>query len=352
MVLPVGGDHFADHGLSVSRKITGSSKAMGPRHASGADRQILDAASTQGVAVSARQLERWRQQKVIPRAASRALGQGLGSESSYDGDQVDYIIEFARRIGPKRRPAQVAVWLYLSGLDVPHPILRHALVNEVSAYKAYLLRKAGTNDEIDAVDSLTQLMTHRRNRDSTARRRGVRATYRTMKSEGTLQPVTDESWDVDPPTFRDFDERMMYSGIGILVAGEVPETTALFELATDQLPHINIDELPERPDDAFVSGLTTVLPEFNFNTMLEAANEATAISLEAARQILQTQPLLAAIFGLDTSRPPEPLEVCAPLLMLLLFRKVHSDIEGRRLAFDELDEVVFGHETAGQSHVS
>src|SRR5437868_3166468 len=102
-----------------------------PGRASPSSRQAIAAANGVGLRVTARQLERWRQDHVIPAPARRALGRGRGSTSCYDDDALAWIVDAARFTDLHLTMDELALALFARGWPIPEIRLR-------SAYRALI----------------------------------------------------------------------------------------------------------------------------------------------------------------------------------------------------------------------
>jgi hypothetical protein len=110
----------------------GSSKVrLVPRTPSEADQQAINHAAAAQLEITPRQLERWRQADVIPRAARSWPGRG--SVSRYAADELDSILSVARvtREGTKVKDAPIRA--FRDGLPIAETVLRQALVRKLQA---------------------------------------------------------------------------------------------------------------------------------------------------------------------------------------------------------------------------
>lgn len=94
---------------------------MTSRSPSSADRQAIEFCGSIGYEITARQLERWRQEHLIPAAQRRHLGIGEGTSSQYDDEALLRIGEVARRLEScftKQKFRCVRQWMFQDGYPV------------------------------------------------------------------------------------------------------------------------------------------------------------------------------------------------------------------------------------------
>lgn len=126
---------------------------MESRKPSRADLQALDATAAAGYHVTARKLERWRQAGIIPRPQRRALGQGKGSESSYDDETLRHIVESARRAGCFDSLAKVALCLFAEGYPIVESVVRGSYDAYFQHLRDFFTDLAGSTDPFEQADA-------------------------------------------------------------------------------------------------------------------------------------------------------------------------------------------------------
>ena len=97
-----------------------------------ADQALIAHAASYGRHATARQLERWRTQGLLPPNIRSYPGRGAGSASqpaSGAGDLVVWLTEHARR---GRRPGDLALFAFGAGLAVPEATVRAAFADAVN----------------------------------------------------------------------------------------------------------------------------------------------------------------------------------------------------------------------------
>ncbi|MEU6793129.1 hypothetical protein ABZ907_15645 [Nonomuraea wenchangensis] len=90
-----------------------------------ADRALVEHAAAHGVTVSARQLERWRADGLLPRNRVRGLGQGRGSSSIPPEEAWQLVVWLGQHAGPGIRPGDLALQAFGEGLPVPEATVRN-----------------------------------------------------------------------------------------------------------------------------------------------------------------------------------------------------------------------------------
>jgi hypothetical protein len=100
--------------------------------ASAADQQLIEHAARCGLALTARQLERWRARGLLPPNIRRWPGRGQGSTSEPAKGAADLVAWLARHAGPGRRPGDLALLAFAEGLLVPERTVRAAFAAPVS----------------------------------------------------------------------------------------------------------------------------------------------------------------------------------------------------------------------------
>ncbi|MFF4771895.1 hypothetical protein ACFY05_03460 [Microtetraspora fusca] len=89
-----------------------------------ADHALLNHAASQGVTVSARRLERWRANGLLPPNQVRTLGQGRGSTSTPPPQALEMVVWLGQHAGPGKRPGDLALMAFGAGLPVPEATVR------------------------------------------------------------------------------------------------------------------------------------------------------------------------------------------------------------------------------------
>jgi hypothetical protein len=93
-----------------------------------ADERLIAFAASRGFVVTARRLERWREQRLLPPNRRRFLGRGRGSTSEPAPGAVELVVWLAGHAGPGRRPGDLALLAFGEGLAVPEAGVRGAFV--------------------------------------------------------------------------------------------------------------------------------------------------------------------------------------------------------------------------------
>jgi hypothetical protein len=99
---------------------------------SASDQQLIDHAAQSGLAVTARQLERWRARGLLPPNIRRWHGRGRGSTSEPPEGSAELVVWLARNARPGRRPGDLALLAFAEGLPVPEGTVRAAFAAPVS----------------------------------------------------------------------------------------------------------------------------------------------------------------------------------------------------------------------------
>jgi hypothetical protein len=119
-----------------------------------ADRQLIMYAARQGVDVTARNLERWRESGLLAPNARRALGRGRGSTSVPPPGGGDLVVWLAKNARRGRRPSDLALQAFAGGLAVPENIVRASFARAIAAIRlpgeANMAPGADPDDAADA----------------------------------------------------------------------------------------------------------------------------------------------------------------------------------------------------------
>ena len=99
--------------------------------ASATDAQLVVQAAGVGLTISTRQIERWREQGLIPRNIRRGQGRGRGSRSDAPPGTAELVMCLAQHARRGRRPRDLALLAFGAGLAVPELTIRRALAGVV-----------------------------------------------------------------------------------------------------------------------------------------------------------------------------------------------------------------------------
>ncbi|MFD9701281.1 hypothetical protein [Lentzea sp. NPDC059081] len=117
--------------------------------ASCADVQLATWAAQAGADISTRQIERWREQGLVPRNLKRSLGRGKGSTSEPAPGAADLFIWLAWHARPGRRPTDLVLAAFSEGLAVPEPTVRKAFATVIGNVNAAVGRFATAHEEMN-----------------------------------------------------------------------------------------------------------------------------------------------------------------------------------------------------------
>jgi hypothetical protein len=93
-----------------------------------ADEKLIASAASRGFTVTARRIERWREQRLLPPNSRRFLGRGRGSTSEPAPGAAELVVWLAEHARPGRRPSDLALLAFGAGLAVPEAGVRAAFV--------------------------------------------------------------------------------------------------------------------------------------------------------------------------------------------------------------------------------
>lgn len=93
---------------------------------SAADHALVAHAARHGHRISVRQVERWREQGLIPKSERRWLGRGRGSTSTPAEGSPELVLWLAEHARPGNRPNNLALRAFGAGLAVPGQTVRGA----------------------------------------------------------------------------------------------------------------------------------------------------------------------------------------------------------------------------------
>lgn len=97
-----------------------------------ADQLLIAGAARQGYGITARQIERWREQRLLPANVRRALGRGKGSASEAAPGASELVVWLAQHARPGRRPGDLALRAFGAGLAVPESTVRAAFTDAIN----------------------------------------------------------------------------------------------------------------------------------------------------------------------------------------------------------------------------
>jgi hypothetical protein len=146
-----------------------------------ADQQLIADATRHSVAVTARQLERWRARGLLAPNTRRPLGRGRGSTSEPPAGAAELVAWLAGNARPGRRPSDLALLAFAAGLAVPEDTVRVAFADAVARIRlpveASMPSGATPEDVADAAvaagQRFTMVPTRVRRIDRDLARRGV-----------------------------------------------------------------------------------------------------------------------------------------------------------------------------------
>jgi hypothetical protein len=131
--------------------------------ASDADQQLIADAGRLGIAVTARQMERWRAGGLLAPNIRRGLGRGRGSASVPPPGAAELVAWLARNARPGRKPSDLALLAFAAGLAVPEETVRAAFAGAVASIRlpgeASMSAGAGPDDIAEAVVATGQRFT-------------------------------------------------------------------------------------------------------------------------------------------------------------------------------------------------
>ena len=136
--------------------------------------------------VTARQIERWREEGVLRPPERRGRGQHLGSMSFYPDDAVPHAIEIARQLKSHSRLDDSALVVFLHGFDVKERAVRRAYASAFDRVQQ-AFRLAEGEDAWDAAHRLSGRLSRQSSRSPTAQT--WRHNLKEAESAERFQPV-------------------------------------------------------------------------------------------------------------------------------------------------------------------
>ena len=240
---------------------------------SATDARLIAAGSIDGVRITCRQLERWRQLGAIPRPRRRSLGRGIGTATSYEPYEITYIVEFARRARRHLHWFRVVLWIYIDGGLVPEACLR-------GAYRALfegLESLFAADNAPEAVWEMTEQLaaSHQRRSKSDPMRRAIAETWQKMNS--------DQQTENGP--FDAFERDILTSVAHLAITGEELSDIGLRQVMSVMLnnpdfpvPHVeltkgNFDDMTELMTRANFASIRTMINEAPWWALLFTASK-------------------------------------------------------------------------------
>ncbi|HUF97153.1 MAG TPA: hypothetical protein VMM60_03415 [Ilumatobacter sp.] len=280
---------------------------MGRPEPSENDTELIRVATSRGVTITERQLDRWREQKLIPSPLRVALGHA-GWTTQYPPSDVDYIIEFARRTRPPRPNEEIVLWLLRLGHDVPEACYRHAAALTLQKCFGPLHVQLEHDDAGEVADRFAlQAFDARTGRSLHQFRDELTRAYKRMRDA--------KYWESDPdgqPTRGNFIRAQLFLLILAVLAPDEIASNSLSEFAYTATHHITpLGEFDIDPTT--LDQLLDVIKSLSFGVLNKAARDASWPLITALARDLNSQDLLPA-FHVSDQELPGPGALLLPVI--------------------------------------
>jgi hypothetical protein len=260
--------------------------------------EVAARASNDCERATARQIERWIEDHLLPPLERRWRGGG-GSESSYDAKVVELVMRTARAVDESRSLDEAALLLWMRGAPITKARLTTAYRRRADAVMREFERVAGSSEPVAIAEAAAVLATKRTSELGKQWRRRLRSRRERMRREQILRerearagtrPRAVEK----PPDYEDPIGSILQSAIinvvMVALTGEPSSTDGMFELlAAAGIDAAARDHLPGSPPPAaslLPPGVPNYLKIVQLRESKRRIARASVQDLEQARAFL------------------------------------------------------------------
>lgn len=310
----------------------------------------MDMATESGVAdVTARRLERWRQQKWIPRASGHSLGRGKGTTSAYTDAECRFIVEFARRMRASVSPLEAVLWTFLdAAAEVPEVQLRRAFTDFVVEARKVLSEAAPADNPEDRAGQIARLIHKGRGPNARNRRRQLRIAYGKLTEQGRIRS------EVDITTLKEsaasesaFISSLLLSSAMALESPHELADESITDLLDDLSTRAEFPGQPAEPDTEFIDAFRANLADYSLDHLQDTARDAPYHLLCTARDLFPGHNV--TLPNATASRRRDVDEMLMPLLLARMGQILGGKVDTSELPAESPLALLLGDERPGQT---